>query len=384
MPKLLFLVTEDWYFVSHRLALGRAAVAAGYDVVVVTRAARSAKEIEAAGIRVRPVAWERGGFHPLREFRALVDIWKIYREERPDVVHHVALKPVLYGGIVAIAAPVGVTISAIAGFGYLFISSTWKARAARGILTRVLRHLLNRRNTSVIVQNPDDYRALRSWRVHSRQIVTIAGAGVDEARFGVTQPPTTGPIVVTVVARMLWDKGIGELVEAARELRNRGLPVEVRLVGSADDANPASIPAQTLRQWTQEGVVNWLGELDDIPGVWAASHIGVLPSYREGLPLSLLEAAACGRALVATDVPGCKEVIEHGVNGFLVPAKDANALADAIARLVTDAGLREGFGQASRARVKHRFTQAVVNTKILELYRELLTAKNTEAQRAPR
>jgi glycosyltransferase involved in cell wall biosynthesis len=127
-----------------------------------------------------------------------------------------------------------------------------------------------------------------------------------------------------------------------------------------------------------------LGELDDIPGVWAASHIGVLPSYREGLPLSLLEAAACGRALVATDVPGCKEVIEHGVNGFLVPAKDANALADAIARLVTDAGLREGFGQASRARVKHRFTQAVVNTKILELYRELLTAKNTEAQRAPR
>lgn len=373
MPKLLFLVTEDWYFQSHRISLGVSALAGGYDVVLVTRVGEQAAEIEGRGIRVRAVGWRRRGFRPLRELRALYAIWSIYREERPDVVHHVALKPIVYGGLVARMVGVPITVHAITGLGFVFVSRRYWARILRPVLGRVLGWLLAAPGSVVIVQNPDDRDAVESVGVDAKRICLIPGSGVDEQKFrSIPEPSATKrggmPIVASVVSRMLWDKGIGEFVEAARLLRERKVMLRLRLIGPADDDNPASIPASTLRQWVAEGVVEWCGLREDIPQAWAESHIAVLPSYREGLPRSMLEAAAVGRPIVTTDVPGCREIVEPGVNGILVPARDPISLANAIETLARNGPLRRQFGAASRRMIEERFTERIIVAATLKLY----------------
>lgn len=364
--KLLFVVTEDWYFVSHRLPLAVAAQAAGYDVVVATRSSQQADVIRNAGIRLIPFALSRRGGNPLREVFAL---WRLYRRERPDLIHHVALKPVMFGALAAWLARAPAQVNAVAGLGWLFTSSRGLVRLARPALRWMLARLLDREHSLTIVQNPEDKALLERSGVSSSRLRLIRGAGVNTQIFRPDVPPA-GPLCVVLASRMLWDKGVGEFVEAARILSMEGVNARFVLVGDPDPANPASVPESTLRAWNGQHGVEWWGRRDDMPAVLHAAHIACLPSYREGLPKSLLEAAACGLPIVTTDAPGCREVVRDGVNGLLVPVRDAAALAGALRKLIDDPGLRRRMGEQSRLRAETEFGQETVVAQTLAVYRE--------------
>jgi glycosyltransferase involved in cell wall biosynthesis len=366
-PKLLFLVTEDWYFVSHRLPLAVAAQAAGFEVVVATRAGRQADVIRNAGIRLVPLEMSRRSGNPFSEILAL---WRLYRLEKPDLVHHVALKPVMFGALAAWLARVPAQVNAVAGLGWLFTSSSSVVRLVRPVLRWMLARLLNRPNSLTIVQNPEDRSLLERSGLSATRLRLIRGAGVDVQVFFPVMPPPE-PVCIVLVSRMLWDKGVGEFVEAARRLTEAGGNARFVLVGDPDPANPASVPESTLRSWHGQHGVEWLGRRDDIPAVLQAAHIACLPSYGEGLPKSLLEAAACGLPIVTTDVPGCREVVQDGLNGFLVPVHDAAALAAALGKLIGDAALRRRMGEQSRLRAETEFALKTVIAQTLTVYREL-------------
>jgi glycosyltransferase involved in cell wall biosynthesis len=370
-PKLLFVVTEDWYFCSHRLPLARAARDDGFEVLVATRVDRHGDRIRDEGLRLIPLRLRRRRSNPWNELASIAELVGVYRSEKPDIVHHVAMKPVIYGTLAALVARVPRIVNALAGFGYIFTSSHLRARLLRPLVRGALRRLLNAGRGRTIVQNPDDARTLGTLGIPDERIVIIPGSGVDTTLFHPETEPE-GPVVACMVARMLWDKGVGELATAARQLKSRLPTLRVWLVGPPDPENPASIPEATLDSWAEEGILEWLGQRDDVAELWRSAHIGVLPSYREGLPKSLLEAAASGRPLVATDVPGCREVAVEGETGLLVPARDPAALAGAIERLAGDGELRRRLGAAARERVVDRFSQERIAADTVALYRSLL------------
>ena len=370
MPRLIYLVSEDWYFISHRLPMARAARDAGYEVHVATRVVDCGPQIEREGFVLHPVPWQRGSLHPLRTLATIRTVRALYRKLKPDIVHHVALVPSLLGSIAALGLPMA-KLNALAGLGFIFTSDSAKARLLRPIATQVLRSLLTRPNTTVLVQNPDDEALVATLGVAKAQISTIPGSGVDtDVLRPLPEPP--GPVTVGFVGRLLDDKGVPTLVRAHDRLRQRGLPLRTLVAGAPDPSNPASIPAATLAEWRCHEGLELLGHVDEIAGFWAEAHIAVLPSRREGLPKSLLEAAACGRPLIATDVPGCREVARPGVNALLVPVDDDAALADAIATLAQAPDLRARLGAGSRALVEREFSSAHVGTMIVGLYRKLL------------
>jgi len=371
--KLLFLVTEDWYFCSHRLPIARAARDAGCEVIVVTRVNANWDAITREGFRLIPLQMRRRSKNPVRELAAILEIINIYRRERPDLVHHVAMKPVLYGSMAARLVGVPAVVNALAGLGFVFSSDRWKAKLLKHWIRSAFRLLLNQERGKVILQNPDDQRLLTESGVLSLdRTVLIRGSGVDVSCFSASPEPKDGPIVVTLVARMLLDKGVVEFVKAARLLKQQGVSFRAVLVGEPDPENPASISEKQLLAWQSEGIIEWWGQRSDIPAVWAQSHIAVLPTtYGEGVPKSLIEAAACARPIIATDVPGCRETVQHERNGLLVPVKDPTALADAIARLITDKDLRHTMGGKGRELVEHEFAESIVVHKTLDLYRSL-------------
>ena len=370
-PKLLYLVTEDWYFCSHRLPIATAARDAGFEVVVATRVQNHAEEIRSRGFRTIPIRLRRKETRPWREMGSVLELVRLYRREKPDLVHHVAMKPVLYGSLAARLSSVPCVVNALAGLGYVFASNESRAGAMRPFIRMALARALSVSNSNVVVQNPDDARILVQAGVPGKSIRVIRGSGVDLAQFAPRAEPP-GDIVVTLVSRLLWDKGVGELVEAARILKRQRANVRVVLVGAPDPENPASIREDHLRSWLREGVIEWEGARDDIPHVWARSHIGVLPSYREGLPKTLLEAAACGRSIVATDVAGCREIVRDGENGFLVPPRQPRSLANAILRLAEDKDLRKRMGATGRQLVEAQFSEPHVVAETLNLYRNAL------------
>ncbi|MFW5681127.1 MAG: glycosyltransferase family 4 protein, partial [Pseudomonadota bacterium] len=336
---VVFVVTEDWYFWSHRLPLARAARDAGAEVTVATRVTGHGERIEREGVRLVDVPFDRSGLHPGRDAATLVSLVRLYRTLRPDLVHHVAMKPVLYGSLAARLAGVPAVVNAMAGLGFVFTAEGRAARLLRRPVAAALALACRRANTRVIVQNEDDLAVFtQRLGVRPEQIALIAGSGVDLDLFRPLPEPPTPPVVAVCAARMLWDKGIGELVEAARLLHREGVPLRVRLVGDTD-ANPRSISEATLAAWQAEGVVDVVGRSEDIAGEYARAHVAVLPSYREGLPKALLEAAACGRPMISTATPGCRDVCRDGETGLSVPPRDPAALAAALARLAGDAEL---------------------------------------------
>lgn len=365
--KLLFVVTEDWYFVSHRLPLAVAAQAAGYEVVVATRLGEQADVIRNAGVRLIPFALSRRGGNPLREVFLL---WRLYRRERPDLIHHVALKPVIFGAVAAWLARAPVQVNAVAGLGWLFTSSRGLVRLVRPALRWILARLLDREHSLTIVQNPDDKALLERSGVSSSRLRLIRGVGVNTRIFRPGVPPA-GPLCVVLASRMLWDKGVGEFVEAARILSKAGVKARFVLVGDPDPANPASVLESTLRAWNGQHGVEWWGRRDDMAGLLRSAHVACLPSYREGLPKSLLEAAASGLPIVTTDAPGCREVVRDGVNGLLVPVRDAAALAEAMRKLIDDPALRRRMGEQSRLMAETEFGQETVVAQTLAVYREV-------------
>ena len=368
---ILYLVTEDWYFWSHRLPFARAARDTGARVIVAARMADHRARIEAEDFATVDIPFDRNGLNPIRDLATLRAIQAAYRREAPDLVHHVALKPVLYGGLAAARTGVPAVVNAMAGLGFLFISRNWKTRLLRPVVKRALRALNDRPNTALIVQNGDDAGLFeRRIGVRREAIRIVRGSGVDIETFA-PAPEPDGPPVAACVSRMLWDKGIGELVEAAKLLKERGVPLKVRLVGPID-SNPSGIPAAVLAEWRRTGIVDIAGPSTDIASVYADAHIAVLPSYREGLPKSLLEGAACGRPVVATDVPGCREICRDGETGLAVPLNAVAPLADALQRLAEDADLRQRLGQGARRAAETEFAEAIVVGETMAVYRELL------------
>ncbi|MBP5857561.1 glycosyltransferase family 4 protein [Marivibrio halodurans] len=371
-------MTEDWYFLSHRLPLARAARDAGARVVVATRINDARARLEAEGFTVVPIPFDRSGLDPLRDLATIRAIHACYRRHAPDIVHHVAMKPTLYGTLAGYLAGVPHIVNAMAGMGFLFISQGIKARLLRPAIRAAMRLANRGRRVRVIVQNDDDRDLFRAHLgVPDRRIATIRGSGVDVDALRPAPEPAVDdghPPVALCLSRMLWDKGIGELVEAARLLRRRGVPLTIRLVGPGD-ANPAAIDPEQLQAWTREGLVESLGRTADIAGAYAASHIAVLPSYREGLPKSLLEAAACGRPIVATDVPGCREICVEGETGLRVPARAVEPLADALQRLAADPALRARMGAAARRMAETRFATDRIVAETLALYTTMLAGR---------
>ena len=369
MKKLLFLVTEDWYFVSHRLPLAVAASEAGFEVVVATRVREKVAVIEAAGIRVIPFVMDRGSMNPFRELTCLFRLWLLYRREQPDIAHHVALKPVLLGGLAARLARVRAVVSAVAGLGFLF-SGNSRVSLAVWLLKIMLPGLIG--NGRVIVQNPDDAAMLANCGVDHERIRLIRGAGVDTESFFPQAESSDVPLVV-LPARLLREKGVSEFVAAARILLGQGVQARFALVGAPDQANPTSVSEAELHAWVKEGVVEWWGHRDDMREVFAACNIVCLPTYyREGLPKALLEAAASGRPIVATDAPGCREIVRNGENGLLVPVRDAVALAVALGRLLNDLELRRVMGLRGREIAVAEFSIERVVNETLAIYQELL------------
>lgn len=366
--KLLFLVSEDWYFCSHRLPLAIAARDAGYHVTVATRVTNHGDTIKAQGLSLVPLSWSRRTTHPLLELRILRELIALYRRHRPDVVHHVAIKAALYGSIAARRSGVPRVVNAVSGLGYVFTSNDFKARILRPIVGAAMHLLLDNDRSRLIVQNQDDHnRFVRQKIVDHRRVVVIRGVGTDLGHFSV-QPERDGEVLVVLPARMVKDKGVLEFVAAAEQLKRAGLNARFALVGAPDEENPSCIPESSLLAWQSKGLVEYWGWRDDMARVFQQSHIVCLPSYREGLPKALIEAAACGRAIVTTNVPGCREVVRDGDNGLLVPPRDSAALAQALKRLIEDQALRKTMGKQSRLRAESEFSAARANAQTLALY----------------
>lgn len=370
--RVLFLVASDRYFHSHRLELAKRVRAAGYDVVIATPKGPYVPEIEAAGLRHVAIPMVRQGRNPLDDLKTLRGLVELFLRERPDLVHNVAIKPILYGSVAAKIARVPAVVNAMPGMGYVFLNKQLLSRVLRKGVLAGFRVAFYGKNTRLILQNPDDIETWISHGVVKRhQIALIRGAGVDVSKFTPTPEPN-GPPLVVLPARLLFDKGVGEFVEAARMVKARGISARFALVGEGDPGNPASVPPDVAKKWEREGTIELFGWREDMPQVIAESAVVCLPSYGEGLPKALLEAAACGRTIVTTNVPGCREVVQEGRNGLMVPPRNARALGDALAKVLSDAELRRKMGRESRVMAETEFSVDHIAAQTLDVYRELL------------
>lgn len=379
-PKLLFLVAEDWYFCSHRLPLALAASEAGYEVIVVTRLNQHAEVIRATGLTLIPLQrMRRAGARPLQELTSLGELWGIYRRERPDLVHHVGLKPVVYGSLVAHIVGVRAVVNALAGLGFVFSSGSLFARLLRPIVAFAFSCLLNRKNARVIVQNERDRDVLTNQvGIDSANVCLIRGAGVD-LRLYSAQPPSVQPPLIVLIARMLWDKGVGDFVDAANRIRDAGVQARFALIGIPDPENPTSVPVSQLRAWHDGGKVEWWGYRADIPAVLNMASIACLPTfYGEGVPKALIESMASSRAIVTTDIPGCRELVAGGRSGILVPPRDVPALSAALESLILDPDRCRQMGTAGRLMVEQSLSLQQVLKETLTLYADLVPTKVAE------
>jgi len=369
-PVIVYLVSEDWYFLSHRLPMAHAALAAGYEVHVATHLNGRGGEIEAHGFHLHALDWRRGSFNPLDLVNIVRQVRALYWQLQPDLAHHVALQPSIVGSLAALGMPFP-KLNALAGLGFGFTSATLKGQVVRPVLSALQRFLFKRSQAALLVQNPDDHAAMTSLGVSPERIFTVPGSGVDTDRLK-PLPEPAGPLTAGFVGRLLDDKGIRTLIDAHDLLTQRGEDIRLLIAGDRDPANPTSIDEQEIEDWAKRPGIEVLGFVKDITTVWKRAHIAVLPSRREGLPKSLLEAAACGRAIIATDVPGCREIARPGVNALLVPADNAPALADAIATLARNPQIRQSFAEAGRHLAENEFSDAQIGRQIVAVYDHLM------------
>jgi glycosyltransferase involved in cell wall biosynthesis len=375
--RLLIVVNALSFLISHRLPIALAARKAGYDVHVAGADSGEYGEIQDHGLTAHRIALSRSSLSPFQEFHSLAGLHSLYRRLRPDIVHHVTIKPVLYGTFAARLNKVAAVVNAIPGLGFIFVDGNgMKAGARRFVVQQAYRHILGHPNMRIIFQNADDQAFFRSHHIgRADQYCLIRGSGVDLELFHPTlelpEPPT-----VILPARMLYDKGVGDFVEAARVLKAEGTRARFVLIGPCDPGNPSAVAKDTILNWVAAGLVEWWGYRSDMHEVLSKSHIVCLPSYyREGLPKVLIEAAACGRPIVTTDTPGCRDVVQHGENGFLVPPRNGPALIDALQRLIGDSQLRQTMGRRGRARAEAMFSLETAINQHLHLYAELLNRR---------
>lgn len=369
VDKLFLVVNVDWFFLSHRLPIALEAQKRGYEVTIFTIDTGKKKEIESYGFRCISLPTSRAGTILWNEMKVVWLLYKYYKRERPQIVHHVAVKPVTYGSLAAKLARVPKVVNALAGLGFLFINAD-QNKFLHKTLNLVFRYSFNNPQIRFILQNQDDLDMIQNLNIlKPNQIKLIKGSGVDLNYFSYCQETSDEIIRVVLPARMLWDKGVGEFVEAANLLYSKYKNhAEFILAGMADLENVSGISIFQLEKWSETKVVNWVGFQDDVKKMVSNAHIIVLPSYREGLPKSLIEACAIGRPIVTTDVPGCREVVVNGLNGIIVPVKDPNSLADAIERLILNKGLRVRMGVEGRKMAEKEFSIEKVIDQTFELY----------------
>jgi glycosyltransferase involved in cell wall biosynthesis len=373
-PRVLFVDNDVNSFYSYRIEMARATRDSGFDVHVASPPGKAVEILKKEGFTFHPIPMTRSGLMPWKEFGTITALYRLYRELRPDLVHHLRLKPVLYGGLAAYAARVPAVVGLLTGLGYVFTADTGRARIIRKLVVASCKLAFRRGNQRVIFQNPDDrFVFVENQILPAHKTVLIKGSGVDVKTWVPTPEPEGIPVVV-LAARMLRDKGVVEFVEAARNLRSGGISARFVLVGETDPGNPTAISVEQLRRWADTGDVEWWGKRENMQDVLAQSHVVCLPSLREGVPKVLIEAAACGRPIVATDAPGCREIVRHGENGLLVPLKNSAALADALRVMIQNPDVRLTMGRSGREIVVEEFSSERVISETLGVYRELLAA----------
>lgn len=376
-------ITEDWFALSHFRPLIRALVSMSRDVVVVTRSSGRIDEVQALGARTIDFDYLRASSHPLKVWQTARALRRLIASERPDAIHLVALKPIVTAAMAlrGIWAPaVGVHLT---GFGLLSIATTARDRLVRHVALSSVRMLVRRPRAWLFVENDDDLQLVIGQDAPpSARVTILGGAGIDPTYFApLPQTANTVP-VAAFVGRMIRSKGIDVLLDAARILRGRGQLLQLDLYGKIDIDNPEAVSRAQIDQWHRDGLALWHGHVDDVRDVWRISDISVMASLGgEGLPRSMLEAAACGRPLVVTDVPGCRQFVRHGMEGLVVPAGDAGALADALAELAANPAMRAQMATAARARVVAGFTEADLEAAVVRSYRTLLDAAATGSDR---
>jgi glycosyltransferase involved in cell wall biosynthesis len=384
--RVLYIVNEDFAFLLNRLPMARAAREAGFEVHVATNVNKGAAAIEAEGFILHRIPFRRGGLSPVAAIPTLLAIRQVEREIQPSVVHHSGLQCCVYGSVAALDKKIPM-VNAITGLGYIFTSVNWRTRLLRQGMVWLLPWLLNRKQSCVLVQNPDDRQTLLTLGIKQDRLTLIPGSGVDTDTLR-PLPEPEAPITFGFAGRLLVDKGIRALVAAHSILRSQGHNLNLIIAGSPDPANPTSVSLNEVEQWIRRPGITWLGHIDDILSLWQHCHLAVLPSHREGLPVSLLEAAACGRPLIATDAPGCREIVIEDQTGLLVPIENPTALAQAILRLAESPELRARYGKAARQRVVDKLSARIIGSSIVRLYDDLtarhLDADVGEADRSPR
>jgi glycosyltransferase involved in cell wall biosynthesis len=372
---ILFLVNTPGAFMSHRLPLAIAAKAQGFDVHIVSGLGSEIEQIKKYGFTYHLLPLSRSGQNPFKEIITIFKLVAIFRKIKPDLVHLITLKPILYGAIAARITNIKAVVSAVAGLGTIFLGETVFARIRCWVIKNILILILSWTKSLVIFQNLDDQKSLLSPRAEKHlETRLIHGSGVDLKRYPF-MPEPDDRIVVAMSSRLLKDKGVIEYIEAAKILNECGLNIEFHLIGDIDPDNPTSLSKMELEHLNQQGYINMLGYRTDIAERYAASNIICLPSYREGFPKSLIEAAACGRAVVTTDVPGCRDAIIENKTGLLVPPRNATALADAIKKLAKDQKIRNQMGASGRALAEKLFSIENVVSQHLQIYNNILKDK---------
>ena len=378
--RLLLMLADAPFFISHRLPIALAAKAAGFEVhVAVPFAAEPVRRMRECGLVHHDIPLRRGARSVWGELRLIAAFARLVREVRPVLVHAVSLKPVIYGGLVARLLGVPAAVLAVTGLGYVFLRQGAGAALTRSLVKWLYRFALAHRHSRAVFQNPDDRDLFaKGGLVADRRIVMIRGCGVDTGAFA-PAPEPDGAAIIVFPARILGDKGAHEFVAAARRLRGEGVAARFVMVGRTDPDNPTDVGEPAIRRWEAEGAVEWWGSRDDMAAVLGAAHVVCMPSYREGLPRVLIEAAACGRPIVTTDVPGCREIVRHEENGLLVPVRDGAATAAAIRRLIESPRLRQELGARGREIVLAEFSVERFVAETLAVYGQLVPALRSSA-----
>lgn len=368
--RLVYVVSEDWAFITHRLSLAKYAIEKGYEVIAVTNINDHGKNLSDSGIDVININFSRSFNKPFLDLISLYKLIRVLQRHNPDIVHNVGVKISLLSSLAGLFSKPKVIINAYTGLGYVFSSNSKLAKIIRFLLIPLLRFLNSRNNTWTVFQNEDDKLLfIKNKIVEASRTKIIKGSGVSTDEFPYMKEPEE-PIIVMLASRLLWDKGIGEFVETASGLKSKHPEVKFVLVGGIDQQNPMSLETDTLNGWVKEGVIEWWGHKQNMSKILGLSHIITLPSYREGLPKVLLEAASIGRPIVATNVPGCRDIVRDNVNGFLVDAKESSGLTEAIDKLILNKELRLRMGLAGREIILNELSSKKINEQFIKLYRK--------------
>lgn len=374
MKRILFIVSEDWYFVSHRLHLAQKAISKGYHVTLLANVGKSQNLIEDSGIDVIPWSLQRNSYNLAREINSILEVIKAINNVKPSLIHAVALKPILYSAVASIFTGLKCRVFAFAGLGFVFTSEKLFVKFCRVPIVFAMRLLIKNKYSSIILQNQDDINSLLHLRmIKENSISLIQGSGVDTTIFFPTNDQAIGstPLII-LPARLLWDKGIGDFVNAANILKRKHVDARFILVGQRDIHNPASISESQISEWVESNIVEYWGFEENMSIILNKATIVCLPSYREGFPKVLLEAASCAKPIVTTDVPGCRQAIENNISGLLVPPKNPQALADAIEKLIHDKSLCKKMGERGLERVKIELSQDIIANKTINLWERIL------------